>query len=57
MPTPSPRQFDASVRQVCTGTDWEHDPTVMSIARAHRLLRCPICGAERRLDGQQPPRT
>jgi hypothetical protein len=33
-------------RQTCTGEDFGHDETVMSIAIAGELLRCPLCGAE-----------
>jgi hypothetical protein len=33
-------------RQRCTGGCFDHDETVMSIAVAGRLLRCPICRRE-----------
>ncbi|WP_157969601.1 hypothetical protein [Haloplanus rubicundus] len=41
----------AVCRQTCTGDRFEHAETVMSIAKANELLRCPICRREVRLSG------
>jgi hypothetical protein len=30
-------------RRRCSGDGFDHDPTVMSIAVAGELLRCPVC--------------
>jgi hypothetical protein len=38
-------------RRRCRGVAFDHDPTWMSIAKAHTLLRCPLCGAEVTLSG------
>jgi hypothetical protein len=41
-------------RQACTGEGFDHDATVMSIAVAGALLRCPICGAEAEYSRSRP---
>ncbi|MFC6987545.1 hypothetical protein ACFQJD_00255 [Haloplanus sp. GCM10025708] len=33
-------------RQRCSGGPFDHEEIVMSIAKAHELLRCPICRRE-----------
>jgi hypothetical protein len=33
------------------GVGFDHAPAFFSIARAHELLRCPLCGAEVALAG------
>lgn len=43
--------MSAATRQRCRGVGFDHDPTFMSIARAHELLRCPLCGFEVALSG------
>ena len=33
-------------RRRCTGVGFDHTPAFLSIAKAHELLRCPLCGYE-----------
>ena len=43
--------MSAATRRRCRGVGFDHEPAFLSIAKAHELLRCPICGFEVDLTG------